>query len=114
MGILMMAAMTLAMSRERGAPSESVDLCIIAIARRSIQSSPDPYDWSALRTRTRKGIPLAGAPCKAPARPRIASPPNPGLEIEGHDGHESRGKHPAGGAIERLRSPAGEGLGLQA
>ena len=29
LGILMMATMTLVMSRERGAPSESVDLCII-------------------------------------------------------------------------------------
>ena len=50
-----------------GAPSELVDLCIIPIAQRSIQSSPDPYGWSALRMRTRGGIPLAGAPLHAPA-----------------------------------------------
>jgi hypothetical protein len=37
LGIVMMATMTLAMSRERGAaPSESVDLRIIPIAQRSI------------------------------------------------------------------------------
>src|SRR5271166_2120533 len=41
--------------RKGGAPSESVDLRIILIAQRSIQSSPDPYAWSALRTRTRGG-----------------------------------------------------------
>ena len=36
LGILMMATMTLAMSGERGAPSESLDLRIISIAQRSI------------------------------------------------------------------------------
>ena len=74
LGILMMATMTLAMSRERGAPSKSVDLGIIAIARRSIQSSPDPYAWSALRTRTRKGIPLAGAPLQRPCAAPYCAP----------------------------------------
>src|SRR5271166_120272 len=41
--------------RKGGAPSESVDLRIILIAQRSIQSSHDPYARSALRTRTRGG-----------------------------------------------------------
>src|SRR5271166_4313723 len=59
---------------EGGAPSESVDRGIIPIEQRSIQSSPDPYDWSALRTRTRGGASLSQAlPCHAPAAPYCAS-----------------------------------------
>ena len=57
--------------------NELADLCIIAIARRSIQSSPDPYDWSVLRTRTRGGIPLAGAPLQRPCAAAYCAPDTP-------------------------------------
>src|SRR5271166_1213522 len=71
---------------EGGAPSESVDRGIIPIEQRSIQSSPDPYDWSALRTRTRGGASLSQAlPCHAPAgnTARNTSGSNPSLCCSG-------------------------------
>jgi len=50
-----------------GAPSESVDLRIIPIGQRSIQSSSDPYDWSALRTQREEASLSQALPCNAPA-----------------------------------------------
>ena len=51
-----------------GAPSESVDLRIIPIGQRSIQSSSDPYELERASHATRGGIPLAGAPLQRPCR----------------------------------------------
>src|SRR5271166_912361 len=45
---------------------------ILVAATITVYSSPHPYDWAALRTRTRGGIPLAGAPLQRPCGPYCA------------------------------------------